>query len=55
MYVKNFLLGRVQGIVIPAGTNMKQPLIYECNGQGAIKYGRLAEFLPGNSDFRKKF
>ena len=25
------------------------------NGQGAIKYGRLAEFLPENPDFHMKF
>ena len=23
--------------------------------QGAIKYGRLAEFLPGNCNFQRKF
>ena len=25
------------------------------NKQGAIKYGRLAEFLPGKLDFNRKF
>jgi len=27
----------------------------DTNRQGAIKYGRLAEFLPGKPDFNRKF
>ena len=29
-------------------------VFYDSGCQGAIKYGRLAEFLPGNSDIHRK-
>ena len=47
---------------IALGFHFSYPLFYflECGltsyqRQGAIKYGRLAAFLPGNPDFHRKF